>query len=119
MHNQPYPRIQALSFSYHDKAQTGQLMTRVTSDVDLVQMFVSQGFLMVIGSVLMMIGSIVLLFVTNWRLSLVMLVIAPVTFGVFGWVNSKIHPMFMLVQQRLAKLNTVLQESLVGVRVVQ
>jgi ATP-binding cassette subfamily B multidrug efflux pump len=119
MRNQLYARIQALSFSYHDKAQTGQLMTRVTSDVDLVQMFVSQGFLMVIGSVLMMIGSIVLLFITNWRLSLVMLVIAPVTFGVFGWVNSKIHPMFMLVQQRLAKLNTVLQESLAGVRVVK
>jgi ATP-binding cassette, subfamily B, multidrug efflux pump len=119
MRNQLYARIQALSFSYHDKAQTGQLMTRATSDVDLVQMFVSQGFLMVIGSVLMMIGSIVLLFITNWRLSLVMLVIAPVTFGVFGWVNSKIRPMFMIVQQRLAKLNTVLQESLVGVRVVK
>jgi len=119
MRNQLYARIQALSFSYHDKAQTGQLMTRVTSDVDLVQMFVSQGFLMVIGSVLTMIGSIVLLFITNWRLSLVMLVIAPVTFGVFGWVNSKIHPMFLIVQQRLARLNTVLQESLVGVRVVK
>ena len=119
MRNQLYARIQALSFSYHDKAQTGQLMTRVTSDVDLVQMFVAQGLLMVIGSVLMMVGSLVLLFVTNWRLSLVMLVIAPVTFGIFGWVNSRVRPMFMIVQQRLAKLNTVLQESLAGVRVVK
>ena len=119
MRNQLYARIQALSFSYHDKAQTGQLMTRVTSDVDLVQMFVAQGLLMVIGSVLTMVGSLVLLFITNWQLSLVMLVIAPVTFGVFGWVSSRVRPMFMLVQQRLAKLNTVLQESLVGVRVVK
>jgi ATP-binding cassette subfamily B multidrug efflux pump len=119
MRNQLYAKIQALSFSYHDRAQTGQLMTRATSDVDLVQGFVGQGFLMVIGSMLMMIGSLVFLFVTNWQLSLVMLVIVPVTFGIFGTVASRIRPLFMVVQQRLAHLNTVLQESLTGVRVVK
>ena len=51
MRNQLYAKIQALSFSYHDRAQTGQLMTRATSDVDMVQGFVGHGFLMVIGSV--------------------------------------------------------------------
>jgi ATP-binding cassette subfamily B multidrug efflux pump len=75
--------------------------------------------LMVVGSALMMIGSLVFLFVTNWQLSLVMLVIVPVTFGIFGTVASRIRPLFMVVQQRLANLNTVLQESLVGVRVVK
>jgi len=119
MRNQLYAKIQALSFSYHDRAQTGQLMTRATSDVDMVQGFVGQGFLMVIGSVLMMTGSLVFLFVTNWQLSLVMLVIVPVTFAIFGTVASRIRPLFMVVQQRLANLNTVLQESLVGVRVVK
>jgi len=49
----------------------------------------------------------------------VMMVIAPITFGVFGTVASRIRPMFKLVQERLAKLNTVLQESLAGVRVVK
>ena len=117
--NQLYAKIQALSFSYHDRAQTGQLMTRATSDVDMVQGFVGHGFLMVIGSVLMMIGSLVFLFVTNWQLSLVMMVIVPVTFGIFGTVAGRIRPLFMVVQQRLANLNTVLQESLTGVRVVK
>jgi ATP-binding cassette subfamily B multidrug efflux pump len=119
MRNQLYAKVQALSFSYHDRAQTGQLMTRATSDVDLVQGFVSQGFLMVVSSVLTMAASLVFLFVTNWRLSLVMMVVVPVTFTLFGAVNSRVHPMFRLVQERLSQLNVVLQESLAGVRVVK
>jgi len=119
MRNRIYTKIQALSFSYHDQAQTGQLMTRATSDVDMVQGFLGQGFLMVVGSALMMIGSMVFLFITNWQLSIVMLVIVPLSFAIFGTVTSRIRPMFRVVQQRLAHLNTVLQESLVGVRVVK
>jgi ATP-binding cassette subfamily B protein len=119
LRNRLYSKIQALSFSYHDRAQTGQLMTRATSDVDMVQGFVGQGVLMVIGSILMMIGSLIFLFVTNWQLSLVMLVIVPFTLVVFGTIASRIRPLFKIVQERLSKLNTVLQESLVGVRVVK
>ncbi len=119
MRNRIYAKIQALSFSYHDQAQTGQLMTRATSDVDMVQGFVGQGFLMVVGSALMMIGSLVFLFITNWQLSIVMMVIVPLSFAIFANLNRRIHPMFRIVQQRLAHLNTVLQESLVGVRVVK
>jgi ATP-binding cassette subfamily B protein len=119
MRNRLYAKIQALSFSYHDRAQTGQLMTRATSDVDLVQGFVSQGFLMVVSSVMMLVSSLVFLFVTNWRLSLVMMVIVPITFTIFGAVSSRIRPMFKLVQERLSRLNVVLQESLSGVRVVK
>jgi ATP-binding cassette subfamily B multidrug efflux pump len=119
MRNRIYAKIQALSFSYHDHAQTGQLMTRATSDVDLVQGFLGQGFLMVVGSALMMIGSLIFLFITNWQLSIVMLVIVPISFGIFGNLNRRIRPMFRVVQQRLSHLNTVLQESLVGVRVVK
>ncbi len=119
MRNGIYAKIQALSFSYHDRAQTGQLMTRATSDVDMVQQFLGHGFLMVVGSVLMMIGSLVFLFITNWQLSLVMMVIVPVSFAIFGTVAARIRPLFRQVQERLANLNTVLQESLVGVRVVK
>ena len=58
LRNQIYAKIQALSFSYHDRAQTGQLMTRATSDVDMVQGFIGHGLLMVSGSIVMMIGSL-------------------------------------------------------------
>lgn len=119
LRNQLYAKIQSLSFSYHDRAQTGQLLTRATSDVDVVRMFVGMGFIQLLSAVLMMVGSIVLLFVTDWQLALIILVLVPLTFGVFGFFASKARPLFKRIQQRLADLNTVLQENLAGVRVVK
>ena len=119
LRNQLYAKIQSLSFSYHDRAQTGQLLTRATSDVEMVHMFVGMGFIQFLSAILMMVGSIVLLFATDWQLALIMLVLVPLTFGVFALFASKARPLFMLIQQRLADLNIVLQENLAGVRVVK
>jgi ATP-binding cassette subfamily B multidrug efflux pump len=119
LRNQLYAKIQALSFSYHDRAQTGQLMTRATSDVDMVQRFVGQGFLMMVGAAIMMLGSLTFLFITNWQLSLATLAIVVFTFSVFGTIASRIRPLFKVVQERLAALNVVLQENLSGIRVVK
>ncbi|MBE9507649.1 MAG: ABC transporter ATP-binding protein, partial [Chloroflexi bacterium] len=119
LRNQLYAKIHALSFSYHDRAQTGQLLTRATSDVDVVQAFVGMGFIQLLSAILMLVGSIAFLFATNWQLALVMLVLAPLTLGVFGLFASKARPLFKMIQQRLADLNTTLQENLVGVRVVK
>ena len=119
LRNQLYAKIQSLSFSYHDRAQTGQLLTRATSDVDVVRMFVGMGFIQLLSAVLMMVGSIVLLFATDWQLALIILVLVPLTFGIFGFFASRARPLFKQIQQRLADLNTVLQENLAGVRVVK
>jgi ATP-binding cassette subfamily B multidrug efflux pump len=114
-----YEKIQKLSFGYHDRAQTGQLLTRATSDVDRVQMFVGRGFVMFITALLMIIGSLILLFALNWRLALIMLVLMPLTMAIFVTFASRARPLFMRVQQYLSHLNTVLQENLAGVRVVK
>ena len=119
MRNQLYAKIQSLSFSYHDRAQTGQLLTRATSDVEMVHNFIGTGFIMFINAILMMVGSIALLFATNWQLALIVLVVVPLTFAVFGFFASRARPLFTSIQERLADLNTVLQENLVGVRVVK
>jgi len=119
MRNQLYAKIQSLSFSYHDRAQTGQLLTRATSDVEMVHMFVGMGFIQLLSAILMMVGSIAFLFATDWQLALIMLVLVPLTFGIFAFFASKARPLFMQIQQRLADLNTVLQENLAGVRVVK
>jgi ATP-binding cassette subfamily B protein len=119
MRNALYHQIQSLSFGYHDRAQTGQLLTRATSDVDVVQRFVGQGAIMLISAVLMMFGSLALLFATNARLALIMLAVIPLTFGLFGLFARIAMPLFRQVQQRLGNLNTVLQENLAGVRVVK
>jgi len=119
LRNQLYVKIQSLSFSYHDRAQTGQLLTRATSDVEMVQQFIGVGFIMSLSAVLMMAGSIALLFATDWRLAFVILVVMPLTFGFFAFFASRARPLFTQIQQRLSDLNTVLQENLVGVRVVK
>jgi ATP-binding cassette subfamily B protein len=119
LRNALYAKIQSLSFSYHDRAQTGQLLTRATNDVELVRMFTGMGFLQFLNSVVMLIGSLVLLFAMNWRLALVAVVILPLVLGLFSVFGLKARPMFIQVQKKLSALNTILQENLAGVRVVK
>ncbi|MHB1294995.1 MAG: ABC transporter ATP-binding protein [Anaerolineae bacterium] len=119
LRNTLYAKIQGLSFSYHDRVQTGQLLTRATSDVEMIKGFVGQGLVMFLSAILMLVGALVLLFATSWRLALVMVVVIPVTFGVFGYFARRAMPLFKVVQQRLSALNVVLQENLVGARVVK
>ena len=119
LRNALYEKIQSLSFSYHDQVQTGQLLTRATSDVEIVQRFVGQGSVMFLSAVLMMVGAMALLFTLNWRLALVMVAVIPVTFGIFGFFARRAMPLFKEVQARLSRLNVVLQENLAGVRVVK
>jgi len=119
MRNDVYAKIQNLSFSYHDRTHTGQLLTRATSDVEMVQRFVGRGAVMFLSAIFMMAGSLVLLFVTNWRLSLIMLVLVPLTFALFALFTRKAMPLFKAIQQRLADLNTILQENFAGIRVIK
>ena len=119
LRNQLYGKIHSLSFSYHDRAQTGQLLTRVTSDVEMVHQFVGTGVVQLLSALLMMVSSIVLLFVTNWQLALIILVLAPITFAIVGFFSRWARPIFKQIQQRVADLNTVLQENLAGMHVVK
>ncbi|MFP3897454.1 MAG: ABC transporter ATP-binding protein [Anaerolineales bacterium] len=119
MRNALYAKIQDLSFSYHDRTHTGQLLTRATSDVDRVQRFVGDGALRFLSSLLMMTGSLFLLFNISWRLALIMVVAIPITFTLFGFFARKALPLFRQIQERLSNLNTILQENLAGVRVVK
>ena len=119
MRNVLYERIHKLSFGYHDRAQTGQLLTRATSDVDRVQMFVGRGFIMFLMALIMIVGSLILLFALDWQLALIMVVLMPLTMAIFIYFAGKLRPMFAIVQERLSHLNTVLQENLAGVRVVK
>ena len=119
MRNTLYDKIQKLSFGYHDRAQTGQLLTRATSDVERVQMFVGRGLIMFVTALLMLVGSLILLFSIDWQLALIMVVIIPLTMGIFILFASRLRPLFTKVQQYIAQLNTILQENLAGVRVVK
>jgi ATP-binding cassette subfamily B protein len=119
MRNKIFNKISELSFSYQDQAQTGELMTRVTSDVDVVRQFIGQAVLNLISSVLTVVGVIGLLISLNWQLALVELAAIPIIFALIGFFISKVRPLFGLAQQRLSGLNTILQENLAGIRVVR
>jgi ATP-binding cassette, subfamily B, multidrug efflux pump len=119
LRNDLFAKIQRLSFSYHDRNRTGQLMIRATDDVEKLRLFLGQGLLILLQAVVLLTGALTLLFITNWSLALVVLPILPmalVLFMVFGAVS---RPLFFQVQQRLSTLNTVLQESVAGIRVVK
>ena len=114
-----FRRIQSFSFGNLDKFQTGQLIIRLTSDVNIVQMMVMMGLRMFIRAPLMIVGSVALMYSINTELANIILLIMPLTLvfaGIFVW---KGQPMFMKVQTKLDRLNSVLQENLSGVRVVK
>lgn len=117
--NEIFTKIQRLSFSYYDRNQTGQLMIRATDDVEKVRLFIAQGLVMAAQSVLLLVSSLIILFLTNWRLALVVLPILPIALALFVIFGTIAGPLFGQVQKRLSKLNTILQENLAGVRVVK
>ena len=119
LRNDLYAKIQQLSFSYHDKNQTGQLMIRATDDVEKVRLFIGQALLQLVGSIILLVGTIIILFTSNVSLAWTAMPILPVAlvlFMVFGIVSQ---PLFAKVQQKLSALNTVLQENLAGIKVIK
>ena len=112
-------KIQRLSFSFHDRAETGQLLTRSTSDVDLVQQFIGAGLLHIISAAVLLAGSIAFIVATNPRL---LAVFAPILCGVaalFVVMGRVGRPLFRLAQDRLAILNGRLEHNILGIRVVR
>jgi ATP-binding cassette subfamily B multidrug efflux pump len=114
-----FERIERLSFSYYDRVQTGQLVTRLTSDVEQIRTFAGSGVVQLANAVAMLIGTTVLLLYLDWQLALVALAIVPIIAVLLVRFVGRIRPLFREVQQTLGRLNTVLQEDLLGVRVIR
>lgn len=117
--NDLYAKIQRLSFSYHDRNQTGQLMIRATDDVEKVRLFIGQGLLLALQAFVLLTATLIILAATNLKLTLIVLPVLPIAlllFMVFGAISQ---PLFAEVQKRLSRLNTILQENLAGIKVVK
>jgi ATP-binding cassette subfamily B protein len=119
LRNDLFAKIQRLSFSYHDRNRTGQLMIRATDDVERLRLFLGQGLLMALQAFLLLTGTLVILLITNFKLTLVILPILPVALVIFMVFGRMAQPMFREAQQRLGKVNTILQENLAGLQVVK
>ncbi|MGE3857669.1 MAG: ABC transporter ATP-binding protein [Dehalococcoidia bacterium] len=117
--NQIYDRLQKLSFAYHDQAQIGQIMSRVTQDVEAMRMYVSMGIIRVGAILILLAVTLVLMLRTSTTLALVSWTFLPVMAAVSIYMSNRLRPMWQLVQDGQGRMSNVLQENLSGVRVVK
>ncbi|MBD3183828.1 ATP-binding cassette domain-containing protein [Candidatus Poribacteria bacterium] len=114
-----FRKIQSLSFGNLDKLETGQLITRLTNDVTQIQLVVLIALRILVRAPLILVGSLIMAVITSPSLALILLALGPVSLLVIILVIRKAHPMFLRVQERLDRINTVMQENLSGIRVVK
>lgn len=112
-------KIQTFSFGNLDQQKTGQLMVRLTSDLNAVKHLMQISLRIGTRAPMLMIGSLLLMINTSPQLALMLLPLLVVTSAIIVFFIFKMEPLFRTVQQRLDRLNTVLQENIAGVRVVK
>jgi ATP-binding cassette subfamily B protein len=117
--NDLFNKILSFSFANLDKWRTGELLVRTSSDVETVRMFVRMGLFMMIQSIIMLVGSLTVMYQLNPELSTVMFVVLPATLLLFFVLAFVIRPLWTQVRQRLDKVNNVIQENLSGAKVVR
>jgi ATP-binding cassette subfamily B protein len=114
-----FRKVQALSFGNLDRLETGSLITRLTTDVTQVQDVVSMMLRIMVRAPLLMVGSLIMAYITSPKLSLLFVVLMPLVVIALAIIFRRIYPLFGLVQRQLDQVNTVMQENLAGVRVVR
>ncbi len=114
-----YAYLQRLSLSFFERTSTGELMSRVTNDVNALEQFVTHGTALTAVDLVRLVGAIAVLFVLNWQLAL--LVIIPVPLLVVGLraFNTRVRPVYRRVRHRLGDINAQLQDNLSGMKVIQ
>jgi len=117
--NTYYDRLQRLSFAFHDKQRSGDLMSRATADVEGVRMFIQGGVIRGGYMVLLIIGVSVILIISSWKLALMSLVFVPFIVLRTSTIMLEMRRNWMAERTEMGHLNTVLQENLAGQRVVK
>jgi subfamily B ATP-binding cassette protein MsbA len=114
-----YGHLQRLSLSYFEHTSTGELMSRVTNDVNAMEQFVTHGVVLTAIDGLRLLGSAAVLLVLDWRLALVAFLPIPIVVYGLRRYNRRARPIYRRVRRRLADINAKLQDNLAGIRVVQ
>ncbi|HEY4389868.1 MAG TPA: ABC transporter ATP-binding protein [Paenibacillus sp.] len=119
LRNACYEKLQFLSFRYYDRAKTGDLMSRLTGDLEAIRNFVGFGFAQILNLVLMVVFGMAVMMSIHWQLTLITMITVPFLAGVALKFESKIHPAFQEMRQALSSLTTAVQENITGVRTVK
>jgi len=114
-----FAKVQKFSFANLDKFSTGSMVTRLTNDITQVQNLINMSLRMMLRAPGMLIGALIMAFVMNRQLALVVLVVIPVLVFAIGMVIKTAFPRFGMMQKKLDKLNSTVQEILTNVRVIK
>jgi ATP-binding cassette subfamily B protein len=119
LRNALHRKFAELSFSYHDRTRTGQLLSRTMQDVERIRFVTGRAFLRLVDSTVLMLGSAAILIWMNPRLALLALVMLPFLGHRALYLGRRLRPIALAVQQQLAVLTTRLEQNLRGARVVK
>ena len=119
LRDQIYDHLQTLSFSFHDDSETGQLMSRMTVDIEAVRNFLPFGLMRALIALVTFVSITVILVWLDWRLALVTMLCVPLIALLAYQVARRLRPLWLNVQNETGALGTVMQESLSGMRVVK
>ncbi|MGG4147246.1 ABC transporter ATP-binding protein [Paenibacillus algorifonticola] len=119
LRNACYDKLQSLSFQYYDKAKTGDLMSRLTADLEAIRNFIGFGFAQILNVVLMVVFGGAMMLSIHWQLTLITLVTIPLLVFTALRFERKIHPAFQEMRRALSSLTTAVQENITGVRTVK
>ena len=114
-----YSHIQRLSLAFHDQKRTGDLISRVTDDIEAIQSFIMNGLLGVLINAMTLIGMIGVMFYLNWQFTLVALSVVPVLFGLVYTYTRRIKKASREVRKKEGEITSVVEEVLSSIRVVK
>jgi ATP-binding cassette, subfamily B, bacterial len=114
-----YSHIQRLSLAFHDQKRTGDLISRVTSDIDAIQSFITSGLLGALINVITLLGMVGVMFYLNWRFTLIALSVAPVLFVIVYIYTRRIKSASRQVRKKEGQITSVVEEVLSSIRVVK
>ena len=114
-----YARVQRLSLSYHDQSKTGDLISRVTDDIDAIQTFIVSGLLSIVVDIATIFGMIGVMFWLSWQLTLIAMTVVPVLFTIVYVYTRKVKRYSRAVRKQEGKMISVVQEVLGSIRVVK
>jgi ATP-binding cassette subfamily B protein len=119
MRMQIYRQLQRLGLSYYDRNPVGRLMTRVTSDVDVLNDLFSSGIVSVFGDIFMLAGIIIVLLTMDWRLAIIAFSVLPLIVWITQWFRRHVRESYRQVRTLVARINAFLQENITGMATVQ
>lgn len=114
-----YKHLQKLSISYYDKKRTGEIMSNLTNDIAALQSAIVENFVSLVQEGLIFIGSFISMVYLQWKLTILCLVIVPLVTGTIRFFGRKLHNSGRTVQEKLADVTSMLQETIQGVRIIR